>query len=131
MYDSVHNFNKYSVSNFNEISSIDSKSNTINKFYKDLVKLYDAKNRGDTTKQKKLMVLKNALLLYYECITMYKKEYEQAFESKDENWTKRHNFKNLKNFGYQADKVNNADKTDKTEKEEDEKDQELMERIKG
>ena len=37
-YSSVHNFNKYSVPNFNEISLIDSKFVTINKFYKDLSK---------------------------------------------------------------------------------------------
>ena len=39
VYNSVHNFNKYSVSSFNEISSIDSKFGTRNKFYKDLLKL--------------------------------------------------------------------------------------------
>ena len=32
VYSSVHNFNKYSLPNFNEISSIDSKFDTINKF---------------------------------------------------------------------------------------------------
>ena len=31
MHNSAHNFNKYSVSYFNEISSIDSKFDTINK----------------------------------------------------------------------------------------------------
>ena len=35
----MHNFNKYSLPNFNGISSTDSKVDTINKFYKDLVKL--------------------------------------------------------------------------------------------
>ena len=39
VYNSVHNFNKYSVSSFNKISSVDSKFDTINKFYKDLLKL--------------------------------------------------------------------------------------------
>ena len=45
VYNSVHNFNKYSVSSFNEISSIDSKFDTINKFYKDLLKLNDVKSK--------------------------------------------------------------------------------------
>ena len=36
VYNSVHNFNKYSVSSFNEISSIDSKFDIIYKLYKDL-----------------------------------------------------------------------------------------------
>ena len=45
-YDSLHNFNKYSVSNFNKISSIDSKFDTVNKFYKDLKKLNDVKSQN-------------------------------------------------------------------------------------
>ena len=53
VYNSVHNFNKYSVYSFNEISSIDSKFDTINNFYKDLLKLNDAKSQNKITKQKK------------------------------------------------------------------------------
>ena len=59
-------------------------------------------------------MLKNAALPHYELIDMYKKEYGQAFESKDENWRKKHDYKNLKEFSYQVDK-----EEDKTEKEED------------
>ena len=33
-YDSLHNFNKYSVPNFNKIQSTDSKYDTLNNFYK-------------------------------------------------------------------------------------------------
>ena len=54
---------------------------------------------------------------------MYKKEYEQVFENKDENWKKKHDYKNLKDFSYQVDKVNKADVTEK--EDEDETDQEL------
>ena len=39
VYSSVHNFDKYSVPNFNEISSLDSKFNTLIKCYKDFEKL--------------------------------------------------------------------------------------------
>ena len=39
VYNSVHNFNKCSVSNFNEISSIDCKFDTLEKFYKYFLKL--------------------------------------------------------------------------------------------
>ena len=49
----VHNFNKYSVSSFNETSSNDSKFDTINNFYKDLLKLNDFKSQNKITKQKK------------------------------------------------------------------------------
>ena len=75
VYHSVRNFNKYSVSSFNEISSIDSKFDTINKFYKDLLKLNDGKSQNKNTKEKIITVFKNASLLYYELINMYKKEY--------------------------------------------------------
>ena len=75
VYDSVHSFNKYSVSNFNEISSTDSKFDIINKFDKDFERLNDVKSRNKETKQKKTTILKNASLLYYELINMYKKEY--------------------------------------------------------
>ena len=53
VYNSVHNFNKYSMSSFNEILSIDSKFDTINKFYKDLLKLNDVKSQNKISKQKK------------------------------------------------------------------------------
>ena len=53
VYSSRHNFNKYSLPNFNEISSIDSKFDTINKFYKYLVKLNDVKSQNKNRKQKK------------------------------------------------------------------------------
>ena len=58
MYDSVHNFNKYSVSNFNEISSIDSKFDAIKKFYKDLLKLNFVRSKTENTKQKNSCVKK-------------------------------------------------------------------------
>ena len=53
VYNSVHNFNKYSVSSFNEISSIDSKFDTRNKFYKDLLRLNDVKSQNQIRKPKK------------------------------------------------------------------------------
>ena len=53
VYNSVHNFNKYSVSSFNEISSVDAKFDTINEFYKDVLKLNDVKSQNKNTKQKK------------------------------------------------------------------------------
>ena len=55
VYNSVHNFNKYSGSSFNKISSIDSKFDTIKKFYKDLLKLNDVKSQNKNTKQKKML----------------------------------------------------------------------------
>ena len=37
----------------------------------------------------KIAVLKNASLFYNKWIDMYKKEYEQVLEDKDENWRKK------------------------------------------
>ena len=65
----MHNFNKYSLSNFTEISSIDSKFDTINNFYKDLVKLNDVRSRDDK-KQNNPDVLENAAQLYNKWIDM-------------------------------------------------------------
>ena len=53
VYNSVHNFNKYSLPSFNKISSIDSKFDTIEKFYNDLIKLNSVKSQNKDTKQKK------------------------------------------------------------------------------
>ena len=66
-------------------------------------------------------MLKNSSLLYNKWIDMYKKEYEQVFENKNENWRKKHDNENLKDFSYQVDEVNKADITET----EDETDQEL------
>ena len=52
VYSSVHNSNKYSVSSFNEISSINFKFDTINNFYKDLLKLNDVKSQNKIAEQK-------------------------------------------------------------------------------
>ena len=63
-YDSVHNFNKYSASNFNEISSTDSKFDTLDLFYEDFLKLKKRKSKDKEANQIKLRGLKNASLLY-------------------------------------------------------------------
>ena len=50
-------------------------------------------------------------------VYMYKKEYEQVFENKDENWRKKYDYKNLKDFSYQVDEVNKADVTEKEDED--------------
>ena len=82
-YDSAHNFNKYSVLNFNKLSSIESKLDTQNKFYKDFIKLQDIKSKTQERKQKKISALNISLLLYDELVRIYKKEYDQVFENKN------------------------------------------------
>ena len=116
VYDSVHNFNKYRLSNSYEISSTNSKFDTINKFYEDLPKLNNAESKTEDTKQRNITVLKSAAWLYCEWISVYKKEYEQVFESKDEDWRKKHDYKNRKDFSYQVDKVKKKMKQKKEKK---------------
>ena len=58
-------------------------------------------------------MLKNPSLLYNKQIHMYKKEYEQVFETKNEDWKKIHDYKHLKDFSYQADAVSKTDVMEK------------------
>ena len=59
---------------------------------------------------------------------MYKKEYEQVIESKDENWWKKTWLqKNVKDFNYQVDKVNKVNKAHKENKSEDKADKTYQE----
>ena len=67
---------------------------------------------------------KNASFGYYELVNTYKEEYNQVFESKDEDWRKKHDYKNLKDFGYQADKAEKEEKKEKDEDKADKADQE-------
>ena len=84
VYNSVHNFNKYSVSSFNEILSIDPKFDTINKFYKDLLKLNDVKSQNKITKQKKKKnnCVKNASLLTISGLICTRKNMSRFLKTK-------------------------------------------------
>ena len=64
----MYNFDKNSVSNFNETTSFDSKFDTLNKFYKEFKILEGIKSKTNETKQNKIAVLKNTSLLYDELV---------------------------------------------------------------
>ena len=104
-YDSVRNFNKYGLPNFNEISSVESKVDTLNNFYKDFIKLQGIKSKTHERKQNKMTVLNNASLLYDELISIFLKKYDQVFESKDKKWSLKHNHGGLKDLNYQPDQL--------------------------
>ena len=70
VYDSVHNFNKYNVPNFNEISSTDNKFDTINKFYSDFLKSNAVKSRSENKKQKKKKKKKKMYLKLFHYFIM-------------------------------------------------------------
>ena len=76
--------------NFNKIPSIDSKFDTLNNFYKDFKKLKAVKSQTKERKQKKITVLKRTSFLYDQLISTYKKDYYQAFKSKDEDWRQKY-----------------------------------------
>ena len=65
-------------------------------------------------------------MLYYEWVDKYKKRYEQVYGNKDENWRKKHDYKNLKDLSYQLDevKIDEAEK-EKGDENKNETDQEL------
>ena len=56
-------------------------------------------------KRKKNNCTKNASLSYNGLIDIYEKEYNQDFESKDEDWRLKHYYKNLKDLDYQPDQI--------------------------
>ena len=105
MYNSVFNFNKYNVSNFDKITSVDSQFDVLKGFHKEFIKLKGVKSKYDNTKQKKITILNHALLLYDELISIYKKEYNQIFKSNDKQLRVKHYYKNLKGSDYQPDEL--------------------------
>ena len=44
-------------------------------------------------------------MVYDELIDIYKKEYDQVFKSRDNDWNLKHDLKNLKNLDYQPDQL--------------------------
>ena len=70
VYNAMHNFNKYSVPNFNGISSIDSTFDTLIKFYKYFKKLEAVKSQTKEAKQKKTILLKIASMLHDELVSI-------------------------------------------------------------
>ena len=71
------------MSNFNKISSIDSKFGFTKWILQSLKKSW-VRSQTNERKQNKITVLKAASIRYNELIDIFKKEYNQAFESKNE-----------------------------------------------
>ena len=63
IWDIVLCFSIYSVTNFNEISSTDSKFDILNRLYKDFEKIKDVKSETEEARQRKLKVLNNTSIL--------------------------------------------------------------------
>ena len=76
IYDSKHSFYKYRLSEFNKISSIDSKFDIIEKCYKDFISLTDVDGEPKNIEHK-LVVQNKASKRYEDLIKEYKKVYER------------------------------------------------------
>ena len=86
IYDSKHSFYKYRLSEFNKISSIDSKFDTIEKCYKDFITLTDVDAEPENIEHK-LVVLNKVPKSYDNLIKEYKKVYERESKNdKSDTW---------------------------------------------
>ena len=97
IYGLDHNFYKYRLSKFFQISSIESKFDTLEMLYREFIRLEQRENTHH-----KSVVLNNALNEYNKLIKEYKKVYER--ESKDDKsygWKQKYNPKKLKVLHYQ------------------------------
>ena len=115
-YSSVHNFNRYSLPNFNEISSINCKFDTINKFYKDLLKLNSIKSQSDNTKQQKAHMLKMQHGFTISGLICMRKNMSRFLKAKVKIGKKRYDYENFKEFKNYVSKI----KDEETDKETDE-----------
>ena len=105
IYDSKHSFYKYRLSEFNKISSIDSKFDIIEKCYKDFISLTDVDAEPENIVHK-LVVLNKVSKLYDDLIKKYIKAYERESKNdKSDNWKQKHDPKNLKALDYQSAKL--------------------------
>ena len=86
IYDSKHSFYKYRLSEFNKISSIDSKFDIIEKCYKDFISLMDVDAEPENIEHK-LVVLNTVSNLYGDLIKEYKQLYEKESKNdKSDSW---------------------------------------------
>ena len=105
IYDSKHSFYKYRLSEFNKISSIDSKFDIIEKCYKDFISLMDVDAEPENIEHK-LVVLNTVSKLYGDLIKEYKQVYEREYKNdKSDSWKQKYDPKNLKALDYQSFKL--------------------------
>ena len=105
IYDSKHSFYKYRLSEFNKISSIDSKFDIIEKCYKDFISLMDVDAEPENVEHK-LVVLNKVSKLFDDLIKEYKQVYERESKiDKSDSWKLKCDPRNLKTLDYQSVKL--------------------------
>ena len=77
IYDQNHNFYKYRLDKFSNISSIESKFDMLEMFYKEFITLKSLEVKTEENTNHKFVVLNNALNEYDKLIKEYKKVYER------------------------------------------------------
>ena len=105
IYDSKYNFEKYKLSKFNEIASIGSRFDMMNKCYNDFIRLMDVVAEPKNVEHK-LLVLEKVSKIYDDLIIQYKKDYERESKNdKSDAWTRKYAAKNFKDLNYQLAKL--------------------------
>ena len=61
-------------------------------------------------------------MLYDELVNIYKKEYDQVFNSKDKDWIQKHDYKNLKDLDYRRDQS----QPDQSQRDQSQPDQQVL-----
>lgn len=106
IYDQNHKFYKYRLSEFVKISSIESKFDTLETFYKELIDLKSLNARTTENMKHKSTVLNNVSELYDDLIKEYKAVYEREPKyDKYDSWKQKYDFKDLRNLDYQPVKL--------------------------
>ena len=106
IYDQNHKFYKYRLSEFVKISSIESKFDTLEMFYKELIDLKSLNARTTENMKHKSTVLNNVSELYDDLIKEYKAVYEREPKyDKYDSWKQKYDFKDLRNLDYQPVKL--------------------------
>lgn len=96
IYDSKYNFEKYKLSKFNEIASIGSRFDMMNKCYNDFIRLMDVVAEPKNVEHK-LLVLEKVSTIYDDLIIQCKKDYERESKNdKSDAWTRKYAPKNFK-----------------------------------
>ena len=103
IYDPNHNFYKYRLSKFSQISSIESKFDTLGVFYRAFVSLKSLEAKTKENTDHKFVVLNNAFYRYDNLIKEYKKVYErEPMGDKNYSWKQKYSPENLKALDYQT-----------------------------
>ena len=104
IYDPKHSFYKFRLSEFNKISSNDSKLDKIEKCYQHFIALIDVDAEPENITHK-IVVLNKVSILYDNLMKECKKVYERGLNDKNDSWKQKYQPKNFKALNYQTVKL--------------------------